>query len=190
MPLYSKNGLTLSGLRPVASPDLGPLGYEDYANSEHSGRWTGGAIVFRKMLWTDDTSFGPNTVVDELILQLPPTPNWGLYIMDAVVQAKVDVGSSPSGTANFSLGTLEAPSYTNIIAGPPVTPQWSPVVDTWVVNSGNYRAAVGIGGRTAYRTFRQLYLRMDNSGFTTLNNSPISITVVGYLLPDATDPTS
>lgn len=193
MPLYSHNGLAIAGRRPILSPDLcTDDGQEDFASSEHSGRWLGGLIVLRKSFKNivTDTVWAPNTVSSEPIMQLPNPPNYGFYIMDAFIQAKIDVGSSPSGNVAFTLGTNESGSYDNVIAGPSRTPVWPPVVWDWQTNVSTYGTMVGMGGHTAYRTYRYVYARMDNSGFSTLNASPVTVTIIGYLLPDPTVSTS
>jgi len=188
MPLYSKQGLQIDGLRPVLASGLCvDGGQEDFANSLLSGRWLGGLVTFRKKLWTDDTSFAPNTQNNEQIIQLPSSPSWGFYPFEAIVQAKTDVGSSPGGSVGFSLGTDEVPGWDNIFAGPSTTPAWPPEVFTWRASGPFYGSAPGIGGQPLTRTYREIRLKMDNAGFLTLNNSPIVVVVMGYLIPDATN---
>ena len=193
MPLYTKGSLGIGGLRPLFADTLCyDSGQEDFANSEHSGRWLGGAFVLRKVfqdITQAPTSFTPNsTQTYDVFEQIGLTPNWGFYVSDVILESRVDVGATPSGTVSVGLFTSEG----EITDPTDYNPAWPPTVITQGANSlfGPYGAAPGIGGRMAFRSFQTIYLSWDASGFSTLNASQISFTLFGYLVPDPTNSTS
>ena len=195
MPQYSNKGLVIDGFQGVLAPGIcTDDSQEDFANSEHSGRWNVGSFTLRwsiKDISAPPMSFIPNSTQDHLIFQMPTSPNWGLHIVDGIIQSKIDVGSSPGGSYDLKLGTNESGTYNNIVlGGGSPTPTWPPTVKTHQTMDGIFGTSPGMGGRTNFRTYRDIYLRWTAAGFGTLNPSPVSLVLFGYLIPDATDSTS
>jgi len=86
--------------------DASTVALEDFDNSEHSGRWSGGLITISRTLH-DISPYG-DTIIDFTLLDWPASPNWKFLVQ----------GFNVWGTVNWASGSpilsLRTAGATNI----------------------------------------------------------------------------
>jgi len=81
MPRFDNPASLSVGLDGFLMPDISTVAVEDFANSNHSGRWGGGLLTINRVI--HDISPYSNTNTAITLLQWPVSPDWKFVVTGA-----------------------------------------------------------------------------------------------------------
>jgi len=181
MPLYTQKSLVLEGRRGILSPGIGQDdGQEDFANSEHSGRWGAGLYTIRYCTTLGDEGL-PTTGTQNVDFITPNADNWEFLVIDAVIESRI---TAFSGTYRINLGNALTGLRNNIVVGAWHGVSLTPVVHMDEANASLYDPDfTGKGGQIVDSV--ALGFRWEASSLTSVvPSSRIVVTIIGYLIPE------
>lgn len=181
MPLYTQKSLVLESRRGILSPGVcQDDGQEDFANSEHSGRWGAGLLTVRYATTLGDHGL-PTTGTQNVDFVTPNADNWELFVIDAVIETRI---TAVSGTYKVNLGNAYTGLRNNIVVGAWHTAALSPTVYTDEANASLYDPDfAGKGGQVVDTV--SLGFRWEASSLSgVIPSSRIVVTVIGFLVPE------
>ena len=171
MPRFDPPASIVTGIDGMLAPGFSTVALEDFANSEHSGRWAGGLITINRTL--HDVSSYANLITSFNLLVWPTDqPNWKFACMGGFMWANITWASTSPG---LELGTDNANDH--------ILTAWNPVSGSRQ-SRGTLNAHYNVLAQSDIISWNnKIKLSWDATGSGVLSGN-LSFSVWGYAIPD------